>query len=257
MTDIEQQKIAEACSILFGSSFTFKIESLGYLQESGVKKAFRTRAKTCHPDLASTPGYTEPAEGDFFEIKEAYDFLLRVVQNRSSLTLPRNGNFETFHDKAGSSSQPRGEEPGFPFTYYSGPVPRRELKLGEFLYYRGLITWADLIEAIVWQRRYRPKLGTLSVKKELLTPEERDWILGICRDDGKTPFGTAAVREGLLDHSELKRLLILQKSLFPFGRFFLDKGLILPEVLAAEAAEKSIHNRLILAGKEKRTASPR
>lgn len=257
MTNIEQQKIAEACSILFGSNFTFQIESLGYLQESGVKKAFRTRVKACHPDLISSPGYAEPAKDDFFEIKEAYDFLLRLVQNRSCPPLLRNQDFEPFQGKTVPSSPPRRDEAGFPFTYYSGPVPRRELKLGEFLYYRGLITWSDLIEAIVWQRRYRPKLGTLSIKKDLLTPEERDWILAICRDDGKTPFGTAAVREGLLDHSELKRLLILQKSLFPFGRFFLDKGMILPEVLASEAAEKSIHNRLIMAGRERRNTSSR
>ena len=64
MTDMEHHKIARACSLLFGSSFTFHIDSLGYLQESGVKKAFRSRAKTCHPDLIRQPGYTEPVKED-------------------------------------------------------------------------------------------------------------------------------------------------------------------------------------------------
>ena len=257
MTNTEHRKIAEACSILFGSSFTFHIESLGYLQESGVKKAFRARAKSCHPDLVKTAGLDQPVMDNFFEIKEACDFLLNLIQNRSRLTMAEYRDFESASDKSPAPPSPQREEEGFPFTYYSGPIPRRELKLGEFLYYRGLITWADLIDAIVWQRRYRPKLGTLSVRKQLITPEERDWILGICRDGGKTPFGTAAVREGLLERSDVKRLLMLQKSLFPFGRFFLDKGLILPEVLASEAVEKSIHNRLIIAGRERRTTSSR
>ena len=255
MTDMEHHKIARACSLLFGSSFTFHIDSLGYLQESGVKKAFRSRAKTCHPDLIRQPGYTEPVKEDFFEIKAAYDLLLNLIQNKTAVTVFANQGSEPFRPETSRTFTSRREAEGFPFTYYSGTLPRRELKLGEFLYYRGHITWAELIEAIVWQRRYRPKLGTLSVKKELLTPEEMDWILEICRTDKKIPFGTAAVRAGLLERSELKRLLLLQRSLYPFGRFFLEKGLIPPEMLASEAVEKSIHNRLIANGRDRRAAA--
>ena len=43
-----------------------------------------------------------------------------------------------------------------------GPLPRRRLRLAEFLYYTGRVSWQSLIGAIVWQRSTRPHFGELA-----------------------------------------------------------------------------------------------
>ena len=125
MTIVQEKKIAEACSILFGEEFTVEKDTLDYLQLSGIKHAYRARAKTLHPDIAASESRSA-AEENFLRLKKAYDFLISVK------SLPSAG---TVRSSAGRPAK----------------IPDRRLRLGEYLYYTGKISWNQLIAAINWQ----------------------------------------------------------------------------------------------------------
>ena len=56
MTEVKENRITEACTILFGEEFAADTATLNYLQVSGIKTAFREKVKECHPDTAEKTG---------------------------------------------------------------------------------------------------------------------------------------------------------------------------------------------------------
>ncbi len=128
MTYQKESRIAEACSLLFGEDFSVESTTIDYLQLSGIKHAFREKVKECHPDIS---GSASGSAENFIKVKDAYDFLISV---KSSGMKPS--------EAAGKAGKPR--------TY---AVPLRKLRLGEYLYYTGKISWKELISAITWQKQ--------------------------------------------------------------------------------------------------------
>ena len=51
---------------------------------------------------------------------------------------------------------------------WQGGLPRKQLLLGRFLYYSGVISMTSLIEAIVWQKSKRPMVGKIAVRWDWL-----------------------------------------------------------------------------------------
>ena len=153
MTEVKEKRITEACTILFGEDFTVEQATLEYLQISGIKHAFREKVKQYHPDTSRLSG---PDAGEnFIKLKDAYDFLVSVKTNTVSSAPVR----ETYRDNART-------------------IPQRRLRLGEYLFYTGKITWQDLISAITWQRQNS-------------------------RENKSVPFGFYFVKQGLLSSAEL------------------------------------------------------
>lgn len=149
MTLVKDKKIAEACNILFGESFSVENATLEYLQLSGIKHAFREKAKECHPDMYRESG--DELQENFLKLKDAYDFLISVKSNHVD---PQ--------DKTVRSTV---------------SIPNRKLRLGEFLYYTGKISWKDLISAITWQRQNNNKnktllFGLFFIKQGILSTSE-------------------------------------------------------------------------------------
>ena len=148
MTLVKEDRIAEACSILFGEEFAVEQATLDYLQPSGIKHAFREKVKECHPD---TDGGDSPElQESFLKLKDAYDFLISVKSDNYS-----SGNIN---------------EPAI-------SIPNRKLRLGEYLYYSGKISWNELISAITWQRQNSNKsrtflFGLYFIKNNILTSTE-------------------------------------------------------------------------------------
>ena len=128
MTYQKESRIAEACSLLFGEDFSVEPTTIDYLQLSGIKHAFREKVKKCHPD---TSGAAPDSAETFIRIKDAYDFLVSV---KSSGLKPS--------DIADDAAKPKTQA-----------VPCRKLRLGEYLYYTGKISWKELISAITWQKQ--------------------------------------------------------------------------------------------------------
>ncbi|MFZ5774183.1 MAG: molecular chaperone DnaJ [Thermodesulfobacteriota bacterium] len=129
-------------------------------------------------------------------------------------------------------------------SLYQGPMPNRRLLLGHFLYYSGLINWRTIIQALVWQRTERPRLGELGQRFGMLSEDD---ILHILRNRPPlAPFGRSATEMGLLTEPQLQMLISHQKRLQrKFGEFFLEKRLFNPEELRQLIQRYQEHNARI------------
>src|SRR5208337_3762600 len=93
--------------------------------------------------------------------------------------------------------------------YYRGPVPRRRLRLAEFLYYTGRVSWQSLIAAVVWQRRAQPRFGELARELRCISAPDLARILGSRLRHEQT--GETARRLRILTAAEVERILRLQR----------------------------------------------
>jgi len=240
MVAVSQHQFSQACGLLFGEQFTVTPETLEYLERAGIKQAFRIRAKSCHPDLNPGVAGVSPEGGfDFVRLKEACDLLLNLKTER----LPR-----TFRPASPAPERNRTEKTGGEAAG-SGryrALPPAPLRLGEYLYYSGRITWDQLISGIVWQKRNRPRVGEMAVRRGLLNPEQVDSVMLRCRPGrGNLPeikFGEAAVRMGLISPAQLESLLAGQRMLHPLGSFFAREGILTREELIRTLLDLRKHN---------------
>ena len=97
--------------------------------------------------------------------------------------------------------------------FYSGNVPKRELLIGQFLYYSGLISWKTLFDAVCWQRKQRPAIGKIALDWGILSPDNIKRIL--TERNYKEQFGDYALRNGLISHFKHLAIVGRQKKLQP------------------------------------------
>ncbi len=80
-----------------------------------------------------------------------------------------------------------------------------------FSYYQGKVSYRQLIEALVWQRRQRPTLGALAQKWGWLSEAKINQIL---QHRGRAVrFGKKAIELGYLRPHQVDALLQHQRSL--------------------------------------------
>ena len=109
------------------------------------------------------------------------------------------------------------------------PMPRRRVRLAEYLYYSGRISWAAMIEAIAWQRRQRPAVGRIAVDFGFLTPLEVIDVIARRQRAGAhdVPFGEFALRLGMITPFERLAMVGRQVRLQrPIGQYFVERGLV-------------------------------
>src|SRR5512147_533243 len=84
MTPITESDVVQACRTLFGKDVDISREFLCYVQPSGVKAAYRQKAKENHPDLfAADPLPIQQTKTALFrEILRAYDILNLFFEQR-------------------------------------------------------------------------------------------------------------------------------------------------------------------------------
>jgi len=121
------------------------------------------------------------------------------------------------------------------------------MRIGEFLYYSGRITWTELINGIVWQKQNRPRIGELGIQRGSLDKRQVDRVLAHCRlrKDLNLPnllFGEAAVRLGVIQVPEMERLVSTQSRIHPLGTCFLKQGLLTRQELISALIEMNRHN---------------
>lgn len=150
---------------------------------------------------------------------------------------------------AAEQEQQRRQRPGNGFgpsfwnlgELYQGPLPNRRLLLGHFLYYSGVASWRTIVQALIWQRCGRPKIGEISRRFGILNEEAIALVLR--SRNSRSPFGESALRLGLLDESQLRLLIQAQKRLQrKFGEYFVEQGILHPEQLAGLLQEYHDHN---------------
>ena len=155
-----------ACKVLFTHKTGFDFNFIRGLDPSGLKLAYRKKALETHPDRSRALGRTEEEMNSLFkEVSSAYEILAPVVSGKASLK------------KRPKPSSPEPQHNSFKDHFYHGTIPERELKIGQFLYYSGRISWRTMVRAIVWQKRQRPLFGQIAMKWNLLTAHDIITIL--------------------------------------------------------------------------------
>jgi hypothetical protein len=212
--------LLSACRVLFGAEECAAPDFLARLDAQLVRRRFRTRAIELHPDRAAVLHRPPAALAEAFKQVEAAYRTLRAhlaagtrVGDRAS-----SGNVHGPAATPPACSVPRGPgraaAPIIPEVahvaggdhFWSGPIPGRILRLGEFLYYSGRISWSELIRALVWQARQRPRFGQVAGSFGYLTPELVAAVLARRRAQEK--IGEAALRLQLI--TSLQQQVVLQ-----------------------------------------------
>lgn len=233
---LSEAKVLSACQILFGEDVKLDRNFLFYLQPGGLKSAFRRRAKEVHPDLVQRGGSELRRRTELFrQLVEAHDIVSEFFRQRETGSWGRSAG--------ASAAAPRPAERSGTAAdgYYHGQVPQIHLTIGRYCYYRGIIPYRILIEAVAWQRRQRPLLGEIA----------RRW--GWLDDDGvrrinaagrtRQRFGERAVELGLLGNQQVQSLLLHQQSRQqPLGRYFVECGLASEAEMERLVAEMHYHN---------------
>ena len=244
MLQVTLEDVIAAGRVLFGPAF--RAEGQGWRVD--LKTTYRRRALETHPDRARSVGRTESdLVAEFRRVAEAYRVLSQLaggpvpVPARPAVPpRPAPARHRGAADGAPPAEAPaaraaaaaeRGEAPGHRVRYSIHPesLPRRKLRLAEYLYYSGRVPWTAFVEALAWQRRQRPALGRIAVDWGFLDPEDVGRIMEErrLRDAHAVPFGEFAVRLGYLTSFQLLAILGRQLRLQRrIGEFFVENGFI-------------------------------
>ncbi len=98
-----------------------------------------------------------------------------------------------------------------------------------------------MIEALVWQRRQRPILGTLAERWGWLKAHDVQAINRMTGRRGR--FGARAVELGYLTSFQVQVLLRHQRQLQKrFGQYFVEQGMLSLDQIDAYIREQKQHN---------------
>ncbi len=237
MPQISEAEVFRACRTLFGPELRLNRDFLLYLQPSGAHSAFRKRAKTTHPDTRHfQPQHQHRQLRQFQDLNQAHELLQSYLRQRDLLAARSRVSTAT---KPSRPAQSTARDP-FHAGPVQGPLPTRPLQFGVYLYYRGLIPFITLINALAWQRRQRPNIGQLAKRWGWLNDEEIGQILA-SRQLGR--FGEKAERLGLLKPIQVRAILLHQRNCQgKLGHFFVDQGLVTAEEIEQLLCDLSTHN---------------
>jgi hypothetical protein len=222
--------LLQACRTLFGQDIILNREFLTYLQPSGAKTAYRNQVKAHHPDrFGNAPPHVRQRQTERFrEIHQAYDLLKNFLDGRQAAGRPS------------AWAAPRAQKPAAPSKPYTSSrqqrarasafgqqtrIPAIPLEYGMFAYYSGKITYQDLIQGLIWQRRQRPALGVIARQWGWLTDAQ---VHNILRHRGHSQrFGKKAIEMKQLRPHQVEALLAHQRSQQQkLGQFFIEEGLM-------------------------------
>lgn len=249
-------EVRQAYRLLFGRSFPagMRVQSI---KPDALKRAFRRRALETHPDrFAKQDLCANEMQDKFVAVSEAYHTLLQAMEfgvmaegqklagKRStaghSTARAAKVKKDQSPQRAQESRSADWERTG-PQQYYAGPMPSRPLRLGEFLYYGGHISWQDLVASLVWQRRQHMRFGEIAVRWGMMNVRDAAYISQAQRKGER--FGECALRLGAL--TAFQQMAVagkqgLQRPLI--GAFFVRKSLLSEGAIALAQRESELHN---------------
>jgi hypothetical protein len=241
------EDVLRAGRTLFGAAFAAEAGSW----RDTLKATYRRRAMETHPDRARSLGRAEvDLVREFRAVADAYRILSSLRAGPLPRAAPRPHARPAERPRRAPRPPPRPVRaeraarppPAAPRRASGAPrvrasvrpedLPRRKLRLAEYLYYSGRVSWTELVEAIAWQRGQRPPLGRIAVDFGFLSPDDVGVILERRREAAANgvPFGEWAVRHGFLTSFQLLAALGQQlRRQRPIGGFFVERGLLEPE----------------------------
>ena len=260
---ITKTNLINDCYLLFGSEIFNYVDFLKDLSPSELKTAYRKKAFETHPDRARTLGKNEDTmDNRFKKVITAYERLNSIVQGeeiyivRDVVPEEKSARRTTHHTQTKQKSTS-----GFSYTgnarktkrehmtkesvsgrFHNGNVPKRELLIGQFLYYSGLISWKTLFDAVYWQRKRRPIIGKIALDWGILSSDDIRRIL--TERNYKEQFGEYALRNGFITHFEHLAIIGRQRMLQPpIGEYFIQQGILAHTELKKMIESLKIHNR--------------
>jgi hypothetical protein len=164
--------------------------------------------------------------------------------------------------EAPGAPAPRAVEPrpaAGPRPADAAAVPDRQLRFAEYLFYRGLVGWEDVVAALRWQRGQRPVVGQIAVQWGWLDHDDvRELLERRCRERAfSVPFLEFAQRAGFLTEAQRTALLGQQRRLQRrIGEYFVESGLLSGAEVDGVAEELRRHNARCRVREGKRAAAP-
>jgi hypothetical protein len=248
-TELQTSQLFNACHVLFGSEIDVSLDFIHYLQMPGLRAAFRKKALETHPDRSVSLAI-EPVdlEKQFKEVNAAYRDLFDYLESPQKFRLVDNvSRKERSGSARGAYQKARGPAKSSHWTYekqgsfFKKTAPEREFLFGRYLYYHGLISYKQLIDAIIWQKVHRPLLGHLALRWQWLNDDD---IMGILRERHLgEKFGECALRCRYLTPYELDLLLGRQRLLQPrIGKYFVEKKILSALAVENMATQLRRHN---------------
>lgn len=263
---ITRTNLINDCYLLFGSEIFNYVDFLRGLSPTELKTAYRKKAFETHPDRAHTLGKNRDTMDDLFkEVITAYERLNSVVQggiihilrdevpkkesatrpNRYTQTRQKSTSGYSYTGNARNSNDTQMTRKSASGRFYNGNVPKRELLIGQFLYYSGLISWKSLFDAVYWQRKRRPIIGKIALDWGILSSDDIRRIL--TERNYKEHFGEYALRNGFITHFEHLAIIGRQRKLQPpIGEYFIQKGILASTELKKMIESLKIHNSKVL-----------
>ena len=142
LTVPSKTELFNACSILFGFDSPISSEFLISLNPSDLRAAYLKKSLETHPDRARVLGENEIALNKRFKkVNLAYESLRSAIESNIRYILKER------------TTVSKTKRSWFSDHFYRGRLPKRELLIGQFLYYSGIVSWRTLIGAIIWQKR--------------------------------------------------------------------------------------------------------
>lgn len=252
MTEPMPTELQQAIQLLFADiSFKASGPSFFRLGLVDIKKEYRKKAMLFHPDRSELLGESRTLlEEKFKQINHAYGILKAEFKDKYFIlrlksvvrpAAPRKQTPKPESSTAKSGREAPAQKGPVKEFFFKGALPKRSLRLGEYLFCRRVISWETLIKAIAWQYRYRPRLGEIALDLNYLNHRDIREILK--KKNTNEPFGQAAVRLGYI--SDYHRYVLLGRQRrygVPLGKFFLDLKILTETELDRYVQENRRHN---------------
>jgi len=254
-------ELTHACRLLFGEHLEVGQEFVLSLDHSELKRAYRKKALSTHPDRCAALGRHSQAQATarFQEVNLAYQTLNKYLSQRPVYSRKKpvmsadEGRSEVRSWKRSSSGrvwtpgekqeekQPR-ETAQKVRVYSPDKVPNWKVRTGEFLYFAGVVSWKQLISALVWQKQQRLALGEIAKRWGWLSEFEVIELLNDRRCGERV--GEILLRHGFISDFQLAMLLRHQeKTQKPLGGFFIENGLFSEPQLLRYLDDLRHHNQ--------------
>lgn len=245
---INEKELIDSIKILFPQLGQSDATSPGKVTLGTVKSAFKALALRNHPDRSKIIGTDEKILNEkFMRINEAYKKLcihiesgaMDIVNNYTKKDLRPEKTYP-FENKCAPDQKKRYYEQ-FAGSIY---LPEKEILLGQFLMYAGLISLNSLVEAVFWQRKQRPSFGMIATDWKILTPFKIADILKNKKINEK--FGDCAIRLKYITPFQQRAILCKQMRFHKkIGEYFVRKGTISAEKVNELHDLQKIHNSRI------------
>ncbi len=254
MTDTTTDKlssiqIVNAFYILFGYSISNPYSYLSTLNTKSLKAAYRKKVFTTHPDRANILNKdVDDLYRSFIKTTSAYNTLKTAVNLQKSKIV---FNRKPVYSKKTETKSYKRKTAGLKKKFISKNIyiPKRNLKIGEFLYYLDYISWKTLIKSISWQRSLRPVVGQIALNWKILSRKEIKEILEQRRQENsfKIKFCEFAFKKKYMSSFEKRAVLGKQQSLQkPIGTYLIQNNILSANLIDQMVDELNAHNQMVV-----------